>query len=432
MTYLLSRNHSLIVLFSLALSLCISAKGANRKALLIGNGSYAGAPLSDPLNDVDLIDASLRQVGFETYKYKDLHMSALNSAFEVFNTQVKQGDEIVVFYGGHGLQVSGENYILPVDYSATKVSELRDHTLSVEWLLENLERKGAKFSIVFLDSCRTDGDLLQRDLPAVPPRSTSGVQPKVRGIPNNVLIFYSTKHGQPAYDGPGAHSLFAQNLAEEMMIRDQELMDLVHKVTNKVSTESKRYAAPQQPYIYGSVGTKFIFHPSGQEFGDVQDDEERSQINEQDKMVVTYTGKEGINIRDSRDSGSNGNVHGALYQQTTFPLRKLDEVTESDGRTWVKLEVTGWIPVKNINNTFLTRTGDRKWKVVWNRPGDNFVAMRTGTESKLPLVCKVAYATELTEIENDFADEHYKYILAKFSGWAVKQTSSATFFRRLH
>lgn len=144
-------------------------------------------------------------------------------------------------------------------------------------------------------------------------------------------------------------------------------------------------------------------------------------------LIVSYDKNDGVNIRDSRFVDTKKNLHGALFQQTVFPLRQIGDSVREGSTEWVRVEVKGWVCVKNRSSEFLSPEGGGAWKVMKNR--DNFLAMRTGTSTEHPLVCKLSYATVLKELDRDFTDAHYHYILASFSGWVVKRTESREFMR---
>ena len=140
---------------------------------------------------------------------------------------------------------------------------------------------------------------------------------------------------------------------------------------------------------------------------------------------VTYTGKDGINVRKDRSFGS-GNILGAILKQSTIPLQQIGEDSRVDTETWVNVEVTGWMPTKNSTHIFLKDQGDGTWRVVWNKPGDRFVAMRSGVSSDNTLICKVSYDTVVEEIEaREVGNRHY--IKATFTGWAVKKNVSRSY-----
>ena len=136
-------------------------------------------------------------------------------------------------------------------------------------------------------------------------------------------------------------------------------------------------------------------------------------------MIVNYGGSEGINIRDSRNTNTNGNLHGALFQQRTYPLVQIGNTVTENSKEWVPLKVTGWVRIRNSRTVFLDNLGNGNWKV--RKTSDGFVAMRTGTSTDHRLVCKLAFATVVREIDRDFQSNTAQYILAEFTGWAVKR-----------
>lgn len=147
------------------------------------------------------------------------------------------------------------------------------------------------------------------------------------------------------------------------------------------------------------------------------------------KLMVSYTGSDGVNIRDSRRVGSD-NLHGALYQQSEIPLLQMGQPVFEDGKTWVQMQVSGWVPVNSSSKTYLANIGVHQWKVTWNRKND-YVAMRTGPSSANKLVCKLAYAT-VVEAERDEYQDGQRYIYATFQGWAVMKSKKTTFIRPIY
>lgn len=425
------------------LFLVCSSNAEQWKALLIGNGDYQNlSRLADPLNDVDLVKGLFLQWGVSCYKYGDLDDEGLKSAFNAFHKQIKEGDNVIVYYSGHGIQISGENYLLPIDLTSRSTAELKAQTLSLDWLIEEISAAGADRCVVFLDSCRDNGNIVYDAGPgaknaALPmtnldePKSLQIVpQEAVTTRPGNLppfemITFYATKHGSYAYDGQGLHSTFTSALVTELVKKEKRsLRSTMDTVTQVVYRSS---AGRQIPYAYSSLIRPIIWPPDGVPPGPGGG---FIPPGPQQYFSVTYTGSEGLNIRDSRMINSSGNLHGALYQQSESPLRLVGEPVLENRTEWVQVEVKGWVPVRNMNSTFLQKIGDKQWKVTWNRKGD-LLSMRTGTNSKKPLVCKLHYATILTELDTDFSDQHYHYVLGTFTGWAVKSSATRQYMKEI-
>lgn len=430
------------------LSILCSAGAEQWKALLIGNGNYEIlSRLADPLNDVDLVMGLFLKWGVTCYKYGDLDDEGLKSAFNAFHKQIKNGDNVIIYYSGHGIQVSGENYLLPIDLTSKSVAELKAQTLSLDWLIEEISAAGAERCVVFLDSCRDSGNIVYdadpgaknaalplsnldepKSLQIIPddnPMTRSGNLP-----PFEMITFFATKHGSYAYDGQGLHSTFTSALVTELAKEEKrDLRTTMYAVTEIVHRSS---AGKQVPYAYSSLVRPIIWPPTadGPGGGGGGGGGHGFPPGPQQYLSVSYSGSEGLNIRDSRMINSSRNLHGALYQQSTFPLRQVGEPVFENGTEWVQVEVKGWVPVKNMTKTFLQKIGDKQWKVTWSAKGDP-LSMRTGTNSKTPLVCKLAYATILTELDTDFSDKHYHYVLGTFTGWAVKQSATKQYMKQI-
>ena len=144
---------------------------------------------------------------------------------------------------------------------------------------------------------------------------------------------------------------------------------------------------------------------------------------------VTYTGKDGINIRSSQSFGSSNKL-GAVFAQSAIPLSQTGDDARVDTETWVKVEATGWLPTKNSTHTYLKNQGNGTWKVVWNKAGDRYVSMRSKASSESTLISKVNYGTVVEELDTKKIGSRH-YVFAKFSGWVVKKNSSRSYISDL-
>ena len=142
-------------------------------------------------------------------------------------------------------------------------------------------------------------------------------------------------------------------------------------------------------------------------------------------IKVVYKGKDGINLRQDR-SFSSGNVLGSLHQQSAVSLTQVGDEIKEGSETWVNVEVKGWISVKNRSYTYLKEAEDGKWKVIWNKRNDRFVALRSGTDYDDPLVGKIHYNSMIDQLDfKKIGSRHYLY--GKISGWAVKRNQVKTY-----
>jgi uncharacterized caspase-like protein len=185
----------------LAASICaaFSATEGRRVALVIGNGAYEHAPqLPNPPKDARDIAAKLKELGFDVVLGTDLTMTRFGETLREFSRHIEGADVGLMFYAGHGLQVDGTNYLVPVDAQLEAASDLEFQAVKLDTLLNVLEQS-SKVSIVFLDACRNNP--LSRSL-------TRDVNPPAGLAPQNIAsgsyIAFATAPGNVAYDGQNA------------------------------------------------------------------------------------------------------------------------------------------------------------------------------------------------------------------------------------
>lgn len=228
-----------------------------RVALVIGNGAYRNAPrLPNPPNDARAMADLLRGLGFTVIEGIDLDRGAMEELLRRFETEARQADVALTFYAGHGIQVDGTNYLLPIDATLVQRADLR-RLISADWLVEDAAL-AKRLAIVILDACRDNP--LANNL-----RSNERSLGVGRGLalpqvqPPNTLIAYATKENATAADGEGRNSPFTTALLEhlatpglEVGLAFRRVRDTVFKTTNGV----------QQPFTYGSLGAEeFYFAP---------------------------------------------------------------------------------------------------------------------------------------------------------------------------
>jgi len=214
----------------------------NAHALVIGNAAYAGSGrLDNPVNDATAISQKLRSMGFTVTTVTDAKRQRLVQAMAQFRRSAASADLSLLFYSGHGVQIFGTNYILPIDVDQTDVAQATIQGVSLNSVVENF--MPGKTKLVFLDACRDNP--LQR----TGDRSVSkGLAPI--SVTQGTLISYATKDGQVALDGVGQkNSPFTQALLEH--IGDpQDIGVVLRKVREKVMQAT---GGKQQPWEYGSL-----------------------------------------------------------------------------------------------------------------------------------------------------------------------------------
>jgi uncharacterized caspase-like protein len=196
------------VLLSLAL-LPAAAHADKRVALVVGNSAYQHtAKLANPKNDATDLAGALRKQGFQVIEGFDLDKAAFDRKVRDFATALQGSDVGVFFYAGHGLQVAGQNYLVPVDAELTTAAALEFEMVRVDVVHRVMERQ-TNTNVLFLDACR-DNPLARNLARAMGTRSADigrGLAAVESGV--GTLISFSTQPGNVALDGAGRNSPFA-------------------------------------------------------------------------------------------------------------------------------------------------------------------------------------------------------------------------------
>jgi uncharacterized caspase-like protein len=126
-----------------------------RLALLIGNGNYKhGGRLANPVNDVRAMKTALEGLGFTVFKYENCSQRDMKEAMDEFGSKLKGRDVGLFFYAGHGVQVSGYNYLIPVDANLSNEKKVEYDCVKADRILADMEHAGVRTSVVILDACR--------------------------------------------------------------------------------------------------------------------------------------------------------------------------------------------------------------------------------------------------------------------------------------
>jgi len=168
-----------------------------RAALVIGNSAYKGNPLANPVNDATDIAASLEDAGFDVILRTDQDLAGMERALADFQALMKGKDTALFYYAGHGVQVDGENYLIPVKEDIQSSAQAKSRSVSLGDLLDRVKSSGVKTALVFLDACRDN---------PFPGSSRGGARGlAVVAAPPEVetCIAYATQPGSTAQDGTG-------------------------------------------------------------------------------------------------------------------------------------------------------------------------------------------------------------------------------------
>ena len=223
---------------------------------MVGNSAYQTVPrLPNPRSDAELVAGALRAVGFQTVRLEsDLAREKLIDALRAFGRDAESADWAVVYFAGHGVEVGGVNYLIPVDATVETDRDLQYEAVALEQVLGSVEA-ARKLRLVILDACR-DNPFVRQMRRTVASRSIGRglgpVEPE-----GGTLVAYAAKHGEVALDGEGTNSPFVAALAKRLPTPGMEINKLFRVVRDDVMAATGR---KQEPFVYGSLpGEDFFF-----------------------------------------------------------------------------------------------------------------------------------------------------------------------------
>lgn len=243
------------------------SKNKKRVALLIANSKYQAVPtLSNPKNDIALLANALRKVGFSRVtELNDLSYQEMKIALSKFSGEIKAADEVLIYFAGHGIEVNGVNYMIPIDASNLSEENVSTKTINLDLIIQSAETaEGSKIRLILIDACR-DNPFVVEEAKTTSSRSVgqgSLSSIKGRGLAKlepatGTLVAFATRHGRVALDGSDGNSPFSKALAtripQEPPIEVRRLFDYVR---DDVSSATDKF---QLPFVYGSL-------PSDQDF----------------------------------------------------------------------------------------------------------------------------------------------------------------------
>lgn len=252
-------GRSMVIRLFVAFYVCVlwpSAAVAKRVALVIGNSAYRHtSPLTNPANDAKDIGAGLKRHGFSVMSGFDLDKPAFDAKVLEFATALENAEVGLFFYAGHGLQVNGQNYLVPTDAKLETVAALEFEVVRLDTVQRIMERLTST-NILFLDACRSNP--LTRNLARALGTRTAEIGRGLAAVESGVgtLISFSTQPGNVALDGTGRNSPFAAALVKHIAGSNDDLAAILISVRNDVIRETQR---KQVPWEHSSLTGRFYF-----------------------------------------------------------------------------------------------------------------------------------------------------------------------------
>ena len=254
----------LILILCLLAAVPVLASEPARFALVLANSNYPGKTrdLANPVRDADLMERTLKNLGFTVTKGIDLNRKGMISAVSDFSAHLPAGSVALVYYAGHGVQVANQNYLLPVDAEFDDPAQVPLRSLPLQTVLERLAGASSNVNVVVLDACRNN------PFAGVARGNYRNWTPSPDGLatvmaPRGTLVAYSTAPGELASDGIARNSLYTATLASLLMRPGLPLDQVFKQVGNTVR---QRTGNAQQPWYESSLATDVVLqtevHPS--------------------------------------------------------------------------------------------------------------------------------------------------------------------------
>jgi hypothetical protein len=243
-----------VLLAGLVFALCTGgalaqdAAKAKRLALVIGNGAYKDAPLPNPPNDADDVEKALKESGFTVIKRKNVGLKDMHVALREVGDRLDRQGVGIFYFAGHGMQVRGRNYLIPVDADIQREDEVSYNALDLNAVMEKIDSAKNPVNIVILDACRNN------------PFGTR-LQASAKGLaqvdaPPGTLIAFATAPGSTAADGSGRNGLYTQHLVTEIQRQGAPVEEVFKAVRVGVRADSKNL---QVPWESTSLESAFFF-----------------------------------------------------------------------------------------------------------------------------------------------------------------------------
>lgn len=248
-----------------------------RRAFLVGNDRY-DSPLRNAVNDARGMQRVLDSMGFQTQLETDASGVAFETRFVEFLKSVRPGSVVLFYFAGHGVQVEGENYLIPVDFKGTSEADVKFRSHAASWVQEKLESTNARLKVLILDACRSNPFRATR-------AGSMGLAQMSAG--RGSFIAFATGPGRVAEDGSGSNGLFTKHLISALGVEGLSLNDLFDRVRTGVDAESK---GKQIPWVSSSVIGSFYFRRGARPEGPTESSEAeywRVIANSEDEQLVS-------------------------------------------------------------------------------------------------------------------------------------------------
>jgi uncharacterized caspase-like protein len=240
----------------------LAQESARRVALVIGNNDYTHTTkLERAVSDAKAISSEFRRLGFEVLEHANQDRRQMNRAIGEFVDRVGAGGVGVVFFAGHGVQVGGTNFLLPIDVNVTQAEDLPDEAIDLGRVMDRLATAKARFSLLIIDACRDN------PFPKVAGRSIGSPRGlSIPTAPDGLMVVYSAGVNEQALDKLGAadrdpNGLFTREFLKQLREPGVRVDEMVRRARVSISEQASKIGHRQNPAIYDQTKGDFYFVP---------------------------------------------------------------------------------------------------------------------------------------------------------------------------
>lgn len=310
------------------------ALAAQRTALVIGNGAYKEAPLKNPVNDATDVAKALRDLGFEVIEKVNAGREEMDSLVEEFHRNLRKAQAGLFYYAGHGMQLDGVNYLLPVNIQVTSSADIRHKAINLDWILAKMEDSGSKLNIVVLDACR--------DNPFRGLRGSGSGLAAIQSV-RGTFVAFATSPGSVAQDGAGRNGVFTSHLLKNIKKPNLTVEEIFREVRIGVVEETNSKQIP-----WDSSTLMGAFYIAGRASSGSGVEKPRTDV----ASVPSTPKKVDPGPRDANETGRDGvyiAYANGVVRDTSTGLEWVAgpdrDMTWDEARSWVeslKIDGGGW------------------------------------------------------------------------------------------
>ena len=227
-----------------------TASGGPRTALVIGNAKYTSAPLRNPVNDARAISSTLQELGFQVTLLEDAGQKKMKRAINRFGKTLRDGGVGLFYFSGHGMQVEGSNYLIPVDAEVDAEADVEYEAVEAGRVLAKMKTANNGMNLVILDACRNN--------PFARSFRSASKGLATLNAPSGTFIAYATSPGSVASDGTGDNGLYTGELVRHMKAPGLKIEEVFKRVRSGVQVKSDN---KQVPWDASSLTGDFFFVP---------------------------------------------------------------------------------------------------------------------------------------------------------------------------